>query len=130
MTNGQKYKTAEERVKAFGEFCKNEFCDQCNHLDCKLHKQGSEILRCYDWWLALEFEDEIEPCPFCGEKCELHEIWDNEMNRSAGFDVRCTMCRYRSPEASQYDGSDAIAAHNRVARAVRAANGSEVKHGK
>ena len=118
MTNEQKYKTAEERVRAFGEFCKNEFCNQCNHLDCKFYKQGSEILRCYDGWLALEAEEEKpEPCPFCGDATRPRHL-------SGGFCVECD-CGYTSPFAETEVA--ALAAHNRVARAIRAAKESEVR---
>lgn len=67
------------------------------------------------------------PCPFCGGECELHEIWDNEECKGVGFDVRCNKCEYRSPEAVEHDGSDAIDAHNRVCKAVAAYKESEVK---
>ena len=121
QTNEQKYKTAEERVKAFGEFCKNEFCNQCNHLDCKLHKQGSAILHCYDGWLALEAEEEKpENCPFCGKNFVSVINHKAHPNKCA---VECYNreddCCYRGPFKSTE--AEAIAAHNRVARAVRAA---------
>lgn len=121
MLNQDKYKTADERVKAFGECCKNEFCNQCNHLDCKLHKQGSTILKCYDGWLALEAEDEKpENCPFCGGECHVEST-------PSYADVVCDddNCEYRS--CSRPTREEAVSAHNRVARAVMAAKEGEVK---
>ena len=114
MLNQDKFKTAEERVRAFGEFCKNEFCNQCNHLDCKLHKQGSAILRCYDGWLALEAEyEKPEPCFYCSNKTHIdHSNHDD-------YSALCYNCGYRSKVFNTRE--EAIAAHNRVARAVRAA---------
>ena len=124
VKNEQKFKTAEERVKAFGEFCKNEFCNQCNHLDCKLHKQGSAILHCYDGWLSLEADEEKpEPCPFCGNPCSVcasthyeHRIVCNNLE-----------CGYHSQAFPKESDADLIAAHNRVARAVRAAKEGGMK---
>ena len=108
LTNEQKFKTAEERVKEFGEFCKNEFCNQCNHLDCKLYKQGSAILHCYDGWLALEAEEEKpENCPFC-----------NEMTLVGGRDINFVYCPNESCEYNGPNGktkAEAIAAWNRRA---------------
>lgn len=53
MTNEQKYKTTEERVK--------EFLSQ---------REASSIATVvaneFAHWLALEAEEEPEPCPFCG----------------------------------------------------------------
>ena len=116
ITNEMRFKTAEERVKAFGEFCKNEFCNQCNHLDCKLHKQGSAILHCYDGWLALEADEEKpDPCPFCGSQMGEGQSGDNK--RVLICDNR--NCGYITPKSNTR--AEAVAAHNRVARAVRAA---------
>lgn len=113
MRNFEKYKTAEERDAAFGRFCIDKECKNCELVNSK----GS--INCSFAWLDLEAEEEKPlPCPFCGSECELHEIWDKGECKSAGYDVRCTMCEYRSPMACKYDGSDAIAAHNRVAKAV------------
>lgn len=113
ITNAMKYKTIEERVKAFGEFCKNEFCNKCNHTDCRLYKQGSAILHCYDGWLAFEAEDEKpEPCVYCKSEMTPLRVGDT-------FRVYCRTCGYQS--SGSYETLDAaIAAHNRVCRAVKA----------
>lgn len=120
--NIEKYKTTEERKVAFQRFCNSFSCakrpSSYTCPTCPLSKESTSPDTCALEWLDLDCGPDILPCPFCGDECELHEIWDNEMCRSAGCDVRCTSCEYRSPEACKHDGSDAIEAHNRVARAV------------
>ena len=114
MTNEQKYKTAEERIKAFDDFCKGQG-DRCNH--CEIAKKRLSISRrseCVVYWLALEADEEKpEPCPFCGNK--YLAITKDGNNR---WSVSCTACLYESRHHADRD--TAIAAHNRVARAVMA----------
>ena len=52
-TNEQKFKTAEERVKAFEEFCKSRDCE-----DCSICKRITKDSECWAHWLALEAEEE------------------------------------------------------------------------
>ena len=105
MTNEEKYKTAEERVKAF--LAKRE-----------MSSIATLIANEFAHWLALEVEEERpEPCPFCGAKCEVIGAINHR--------VKCTECNYESTMDS--DKGKVIAAHNRVCRAVRAYKESEVK---
>lgn len=101
MTNEQKYKTTLERVNAY---CASKGLSPCT--------VGYALAVDYFGWLAIEAEDEKPaPCPFCGgETRPVH---------FAGVSfVKCD-CGYTSPVAETEDA--AIAAHNRVAKAVRQA---------
>ena len=48
MTNGEKYKTPEERTKAFREHCKGKACGECPLYD----KNGT--IHCAFKWLKFE----------------------------------------------------------------------------
>ena len=117
MLNQDKYKTAKERVNAFKEWCLSRDCESC---ELKAHNiDGGAGCRLY--WLALEAEEEekLEPCPFCDGETHI-----NLGHLKAGvvhYWVDCISpeCMYRS--AHYTDKDTAIAAHNRVARAVMAA---------
>lgn len=112
MKNEQKYNTAEERNYAFAKYCGSRLCQEC-----KLHDKRNKELTCAFNWLALEAEDEkLEPCPFCGGMCVAYDKVVVCQN---------VKCDYRS---GSYDNRyAAIAVHNRVVRAVRAAVESEVQ---
>lgn len=114
MKNEQKYNTAEERVKAFEDWCIDiRVGGECHA--CKLSKIASHWV-CFAHWLSLEAENEKpEPCPFCGGMCVAYDKVVVCQN---------VKCDYRS---GSYDNRyAAIAAHNRVARAVMASEESEV----
>ena len=66
MTNEEKYKTPEERYKAFRMFCDKHVCNN----ECPCHKGDTA---CHFLWLALEAEEELLSCPFCGGKAVFHE---------------------------------------------------------
>ena len=118
MLNQDKYKTAEERNDAFNEWCFNRDCESC---ELKAHNGFDEGDGCRFYWLTLEAEEEKpEPCFFCGNK--YLAITKDGNNR---WSVSCTACLYESRHHADRD--TAIAAHNRVARAVMAAKESEVK---
>lgn len=112
MTNEEKYKTVEERIKAFDIFC----CNQDTCVSCPAHVI---TCGCMFRWLTLEAEAEEKPmpCPFCGAKCEVIGAINHR--------VKCTECNYES--TMDIDKGKVIAAHNRVCRAVRAYKESEVK---
>jgi hypothetical protein len=56
MTNAEKYKTAQERDKAFEEFCKKiESCWACGLGELCYKKR---IKKCSFLWLELEVEEE------------------------------------------------------------------------
>ena len=122
MLNQDKYKTADERNDAFNEWCFNRDCESC---ELKAHNfDGGDGCRFY--WLALEAEEEKpEPCPFCDGETHI-----NLGHLKAGvvhYWVDCILpeCMYRSAHYTDKDA--AIAAHNRVARAVMAAKENEVR---
>ena len=102
MTNEQKYKTAEERIKAFLS-------------QRKVSSIAMVIANEFAHWLALESVEKPKPCPFCESSCTAHKGVD--MVRPH---VSCDneWCGYRSAEEPTIE--DAIAAHNRVFRAVEA----------
>ena len=64
-------------------------------------------------WLALESEEKPKPCPFCGGTTEV--ITDKQ----GYYGVSCIHCDYTSERYEQ--SIYAIAAHNRVCRAVESA---------
>ena len=102
MNNEQKYKTAGERVRAF-------------LTQREVSSIATVIANEFAHWLALEAEEEKpEPCFFCGNK--YLAITKDGNNR---WSVSCTACLYESRHHADRD--TAIAAHNRVARAVMAA---------
>ena len=104
MTNEQKFTNAEERNAAYRAYI-TDFT--------------KPIIGQFEW-LALEAEEEKpEPCFFCGNK--YLAITKDGNNR---WSVSCTACLYESRHHADRD--TAIAAHNRVARAVMAAKESEV----
>lgn len=100
MTNGEIFKTVNERSEAYLRFCKKQ--DQCHN--CKLngdHKENGNV-GCVFKWLDLEFTEEPKPCPFCGGEakvvstihkgCEYHH-------------VECTKCHGSSIGAILVDES-------------------------
>lgn len=114
IINEQKYKTAEERVEAFNRFCSRT----ADCVGCELRGSGTFV--CQFKWLALEAEeDSIEPCVYCKSKMSPMRVGNT-------FRVYCNTCGYQS-SGSFETMQAAIAAHNRVARAVRAASEMEVK---
>lgn len=120
LTNEQKYKTPEERIKAFRNHC-NPIVGNCG-TRCRLSEPdkcgGYDFMNCFAYWLTLEAElEKPMDCPFCGGACEIDTVCMNE-DQSSKY-VSCTndRCMYQSPIGK--DGSAAIAAHNRVCRAVK-----------
>ena len=59
MTNGEKFKTAEERRKAYNKYT----------------LKNSSIIDEFSW-LEFEFVEELKPCPFCGKVPSLKIISD------------------------------------------------------
>ena len=123
ITNEMRYKTAEERANAFHEWCGDRRCDSCVFSEmcggCDERTVGIDVMA---HWLALEADEEKpENCPFCGVHSRICNT-NGEM-----FFVECSngKCGYRS--ANETTKESAIAAHNRVARAVRAEKSNENK---
>lgn len=82
MTNGEKYKTAEERVEEFDKFCKKHYC-----YNCPVGKFGGRESACTFNWLDLEAKEELLPCPFCGRTPVMAD--NVETMRSLSYFVRC-----------------------------------------
>lgn len=103
MTNEEKYKTPEERAKAYFAFCSRHqnagICLGCPALQ--------EVGICVLNWLALDADEEPIPCPFCGGKATLYEVAGVKPH------VQCNACR-----VSMYGDTriEAIAAWNRRAK--------------
>ena len=82
MTNEKKFKTAEERAKAFENHC-NSQKGGCNK--CILNKYAGDM--CRYAWLELEYKEELKPCPFCGGEPVMAD--NINMMRSLSYYVRC-----------------------------------------
>lgn len=83
MTNAEKFKTAEERQKAFMKFCSNKSCSKCH-----IWREFKQITNCKFIWLDIEYEETPKPCPFCG-----HTEVDIVLSGChGGFDACCKDC--------------------------------------
>ena len=110
MTNGEKFKTESERMRAF-----NHVCGPCEKVNC----DRSNALECFNAWLSDEAEEEIAlPCPFCGGT-------DVVMQDVGGFELACQGCGFHTP--SYMDREQLISEYQRVARAVMEAGKKEEK---
>ena len=115
MTNAERFKTAEERAKAFNKFCIGKKCCSCE-LSTNVHVTISD---CAFRWLDLDAEDEKPlPCPFCGGT-------DIVMQDVGGFELACQGCGFHTP--AYMEKEKLISEYQRVARAVIVANESEAK---
>lgn len=83
MTNAEKFKTVDERIKHFNIFCSSRICNIC-----ELTPRGTSGIRCALEWLELEYEKEPKPCPFCGHT----EIDIVLSGCHGGFDACCKNC--------------------------------------
>lgn len=111
MTNAEKYKTAEERARAFEFTCfKTRQMNQCEDaLSCT---------ECKFAWLDLEAEDEKQlPCPFCGGT-------DLVIRDVGGYELECQGCGFHTPSYMVLE--QLISEYQRVARAVMDAGKKEV----
>jgi Lar family restriction alleviation protein len=101
MTNGEKFKTAEERLSGFEEFCSKNNCENCVLSHCK------DWTICQFAWLELEDKEEILKCPFCGSKADINTVGNK-------YFVRCHDCLIETPLYSSSE--EVIAAWNRRAK--------------
>lgn len=123
MTNEERFRAVDERIKAFVMFCHEQKC--C--ASCPVNDGVAALHNCRFRWLALEAEEEKPMnCPFCGG--ETHSNLGHLRAGVVHYWVDCIspVCMYRS--AHYTDKEAAIAAHNRVCRAVKAAKESEANH--
>lgn len=82
-TNGEKFKTPEERANAFKNFCS---CQPAGCNECELNRYKS--IECNFAWLNLEYKEvELKPCPFCGRMPVVANNIDSM--RSLSFYVKC-----------------------------------------
>ena len=105
MTNEQKYKTTEERVK--------EFLSQR-----EVSSIATVVANEFAHWLALESVENPKPCPFCHSETEI--VSSNNI-----YQVSCVHCLYLSEGCTNEES--AISAHNRVCRAVEAVKKGDMK---
>lgn len=102
MTNAEKYKTAEERMKAYASFCKN-------HRNCENYPAHTESVYplCAFRWLELDAEkEEPLPCPCCGGKAYVYTY--------PLYNVQTVKCGKCGASSGNYDTeTEAIAAWNR-----------------
>ena len=111
MTNGEKFKTERERMRAF-----NKVCGPCEKVKC----DRCHALECFNAWLSDEAKEEIAlPCPFCGGT-------DVVMQDVGGVELVCLGCGFTTP--AYMEKEKLISEYQRVARAVLAAkvNGETV----
>lgn len=107
MKNYEKFKTVEERAKAFGEYCKYKVCNQCKDVN------PAKAVKCLLEWLEEEFHEELPlPCPFCGGTRWSKQDQIHNPNKY----IVCNRCGYRSP--FEFDLDVAIRSHNEICRAV------------
>ena len=107
MTNEEKYKTPEERIGAFSKHCSRKDCCNCQAYKIPLYPDGR--IGCVLRWLALEAEEKLLACPFCGGEAEVFSaMYAHRLN---GARVRCTRCWAITPVYK--DDSEALAAWNR-----------------
>lgn len=112
MTNGEKYKTAEERFAAFMGYCdrhRKKF-NGCTIGNCPLRTTSKRA--CQFLWLSLEAEEEKPlPCPCCGGEARSYADLLTCACGSYGYRVRCTVCGMASRVFESMEV--AIAAWNR-----------------
>ena len=117
MTNAEKYKTAEERARAFSLYCNDQDISRCP--DDRRFTCVHRCIECFIRWLDLDAEEAKPlPCPFCGNEVETAET----LIGKKGFSCSCG---YTSKAEFGWDA--AVDAHNRVARAMMKSGKKEVK---
>ena len=111
MLNQDKYRTAEERVRAFNAWCLRTTCDKCDK---------PKNMSCGIYWLALEADAEKpEPCPSCHSDNILYCL----KSAAGSYYCECGGCGLRS---SMCDTPEAAKdSYNKLARVVRTAKESE-----
>ena len=108
MTNGEKFKTVEERVIHFSAFCGAHRRDIC-----KCTGKCVRDVKCALEWLDLEYKEAVpKPCPFCGSKAKIVDY--RPSSRPSGvtyYFVQCEECFGKSVSKTTRD--EAITAWNR-----------------
>lgn len=118
MTNGEKFKTIEDRAMAFRKFCANNIC-KGPAANCifsgRLHDKAKHM--CEFAWLELEYKEELKPCPFCGSRAEVKQVYCSDkyyIACSSHKELFKDCCVIAGVGARVYDTADeAISAWNR-----------------
>lgn len=96
MTNEEKFKTAEERQKAYAIYCES------------MRSANLAILPGKFEWLGLEYDVVLRVCPFCGGEATVVDIADPEYKY---YHIRCSECACKTEAKLGLD--NAISAWNR-----------------
>lgn len=112
MTNGEKFKTVEERKEPFKRFCNSRLC-----TDCEIFSRRFSERECGLFWLDLEAEEEKpDNCPYCGAKTRVSMGLPGFSEEHPAF-VVCDECGYASGKGADVD--EAIARHNALCRRLK-----------
>lgn len=89
MTNGEKFKTAEERGEEFSKFCRSHQQRGC--AECELSGCSGDKCKCHYVWLDLEYKEELKEelkeCPFCGGTPVMAD--NIKTKKSLSYYVKC-----------------------------------------
>lgn len=102
MTNGEKYKTLQERQDAFKEFCQRRVCSSC--------PATRKSKNCILGWLELECKGKVElsKCPFCGGEAKIIDFSSSYITHVW---IECPKCLSRT--VAFCNKEEAITAWNR-----------------
>lgn len=113
MLNSEKFKTADERARAFRSYCDGGAA-QGAYKKCL----DRRCIECALKWLDLEADKERPlPCPFCGGT-------DVVIQDVGGFELACQGCGFHTPSYMVLE--KLTSEYQRVARAVMDAGKKEV----
>ena len=125
MTNSEKYKDIHELTAAFDAFCKGH--PRCAGCPFRGDDGVISFAYCVIMWLKQEAKQEAEEeklmplsCPFCGHDTHIFSV-----SKTGPKVVYCNFCNYDS--RAYPTEAEAIAAHNRVVRAVMEAKEGGMK---
>ena len=116
MTNGEKYRSIDDRVTAFRRYCADIGCPNCCIKPYAEAKHNMCVDRCILKWLALEAEeDKPLTCPFCGSvDIKVMSLVRPDYVVSSCYVVSC--CNCGAVSRAEATKTDAIAAWNRRAK--------------
>lgn len=72
MTNAERFTTADERMNAFRHWCLKQNCKSGCPIRKKLEEDNTGAFQCSLYWLELEYETKLKPCPFCGSEASIN----------------------------------------------------------
>jgi Lar family restriction alleviation protein len=103
MTNGEKFKTVEERGMAFNVYCHKRECFKCELNEVNKRPETN----CAFQWLDLEYKEELKLCPFCGGEARIIDLEDPEYKY---YQICCSKCMCKTE--SHLGMEETIAAWN------------------